>query len=116
MQSRKLKLYHTGNFEQYAQIRSKLEENQMKQYSWDASMKEYIARFGHESDKLARQAQSKERTLGKMERGGLTEKGARYEDDDPRRPQVQDRWMEKARPRCLCADAASSRFSCTSTC
>lgn len=34
----------------------------------------YIARFGHGSAKLARQAQSKEKTLDKMVRGGLTEK------------------------------------------
>ncbi|KAK6163411.1 hypothetical protein DH2020_000275 [Rehmannia glutinosa] len=80
MQSKKLKLY-TGNFDQYVQTRSELEENQMKQYKWEqeqiASMKEYIARFGHGSAKLARQAQSKEKTLAKMERGGLTEKVAR---------------------------------------
>ncbi|KAK6163392.1 hypothetical protein DH2020_000256 [Rehmannia glutinosa] len=60
MQSKKLKLY-TGNFDQYVQTRSELEENQMKQYKWEqeqiASMKEYIARFGHGSAKLARQAQ-----------------------------------------------------------
>lgn len=37
-------------------------------------MKEYIARFGHGSAKLARQAQSKEKTLDKMVRGGLTAK------------------------------------------
>lgn len=37
-------------------------------------MQEYIARFGHGSAKLARQAQSKEKTLSKMVRGGLTEK------------------------------------------
>ncbi|XP_031483119.1 ABC transporter F family member 1 [Nymphaea colorata] len=77
MQSRKLKLY-TGNYDQYVQTRAELEENQMKQYKWEqeqiASMKEYIARFGHGSAKLARQAQSKEKTLAKMERGGLTEK------------------------------------------
>ncbi|XP_043701097.1 ABC transporter F family member 1 [Telopea speciosissima] len=77
MQSKKLKLY-TGNYDQYVQTRSELEENQMKQYKWEqeqiASMKEYIARFGHGSAKLARQAQSKEKTLAKMERGGLTEK------------------------------------------
>ncbi|KAI9077133.1 hypothetical protein K1719_040955 [Acacia pycnantha] len=77
MQSKKLKLY-TGNFDQYIQTRAGLEENQMKQYRWEqeqiASMKEYIARFGHGSAKLARQAQSKEKTLAKMERGGLTEK------------------------------------------
>lgn len=37
-------------------------------------MKEYIARFGHGSAKLARQAQSKEKTLKKMVDKGLTEK------------------------------------------
>lgn len=37
-------------------------------------LQEYIARFGHGSAKLARQAQSKEKTLEKMVRGGLTEK------------------------------------------
>uniref|UniRef100_A0A0E0EP54 ABC transporter domain-containing protein n=1 Tax=Oryza meridionalis TaxID=40149 RepID=A0A0E0EP54_9ORYZ len=80
MQSKKLKLY-SGNYDQYVQTRSELEENQMKQYKWEqeqiASMKEYIARFGHGSAKLARQAQSKEKTLAKMERGGLTEKVVR---------------------------------------
>uniref|UniRef100_K3YCZ5 ABC transporter domain-containing protein n=1 Tax=Setaria italica TaxID=4555 RepID=K3YCZ5_SETIT len=59
MQNKKLKLY-TGNYDQYI-----------------ASMKEYIARFGHGSAKLARQVQSKEKTLAKMERGGLTEKVVR---------------------------------------
>ena len=39
-----------------------------------ASMKDYVARFGHGSAKLARQAQSKEKVLAKMVRGGLTEK------------------------------------------
>ncbi|KAK9029007.1 hypothetical protein V6N11_026137 [Hibiscus sabdariffa] len=80
MQSKTLKLY-TGNYDQYVQTRAELEENQMKQYKWEqeqiASMKEYIARFGHGSAKLARQAQSKEKTLAKMERGGLTEKVVR---------------------------------------
>lgn len=80
MQSKTLKIY-TGNYDQYVQTRGDLEENQMKQYKWEqeqiANMKEYIARFGHGSAKLARQAQSKEKTLAKMERGGLTEKVAR---------------------------------------
>jgi len=39
-----------------------------------AHMKDYIARFGHGSKKLARQAQSKEKTLKKMVDGGLTER------------------------------------------
>ena len=47
-------------------------------YQWEqdqiAHMKNYIARFGHGSAKLARQAQSKEKTLAKMVAGGLTEK------------------------------------------
>ncbi|KAL4297912.1 hypothetical protein GQ457_12G029860 [Hibiscus cannabinus] len=80
MQSKTLRLY-TGNYDQYVQTRAELEENQMKQYKWEqeqiSSMKEYIARFGHGSAKLARQAQSKEKTLAKMERGGLTEKVVR---------------------------------------
>lgn len=79
MQSKKLKFY-TGNFDQFCQTRRELEENQMKQYKWEqeqiANMKEYIARFGHGSAKLARQAQSKEKTLAKMVLGGLTEKVA----------------------------------------
>jgi len=49
----------------------------MKQYNWEqdqiAHMKNYIARFGHGSAKLARQAKSKEKVLAKMEAGGLTE-------------------------------------------
>jgi len=50
----------------------------MKQFNWEqdqlAHMKEYIARFGHGSAKLARQAQSKEKTMAKMVAGGLTER------------------------------------------
>jgi hypothetical protein len=37
-------------------------------------LQNYIARFGHGSAKLARQAQSKEKTLAKMVAGGLTER------------------------------------------
>ncbi len=50
----------------------------MKQYDWEqkkiSMVKEYIARFGHGSLELTCQAQSKEKTLAKMERGGLSEK------------------------------------------
>jgi ATP-binding cassette subfamily F protein 2 len=70
--------YYTGNYDQYVQTRAELEENQMKKYRWEqeqiSGMKEYIARFGHGSAKLARQAQSKEKVLAKMVRGGLTER------------------------------------------
>merc|ERR1712136_494675 len=58
----KLKNY-TGNYDTFCRTRAELQENQMKQYKWEqdqiAHMKDYIARFGHGSAKLARQAQSK---------------------------------------------------------
>jgi ATP-binding cassette, subfamily F, member 2 len=62
----------------FQKTRLELLENQMKQYNWEQDqiqhMKNYIARFGHGSAKLARQAQSKEKTLAKMVAGGLTER------------------------------------------
>uniref|UniRef100_A0A1A7Y619 ATP-binding cassette sub-family F member 2 n=1 Tax=Iconisemion striatum TaxID=60296 RepID=A0A1A7Y619_9TELE len=77
LHQRKLK-YYTGNYDQYVKTRAELEENQMKRFNWEqdqmAHMKNYIARFGHGSAKLARQAQSKEKTLQKMVASGLTEK------------------------------------------
>ncbi|CAF0970022.1 unnamed protein product [Brachionus calyciflorus] len=76
--SKKKLTYFTGNYDQYVQTRIELETNQAKKYQWEqdqiAHMKNYIARFGHGSAKLARQAQSKEKTLKKMVDGGLTEK------------------------------------------
>lgn len=58
--------------------RLELEENQMKRFHWEqdqiAHMKNYIARFGHGSAKLAWQAQNKEKTLQKMMASGLTER------------------------------------------
>ncbi|KAK9798574.1 hypothetical protein WJX73_000569 [Symbiochloris irregularis] len=77
MHQRQLK-YYAGNYDTYVRTRGEHEENQMKKFKWEQEqikdMKEYIARFGHGSAKLARQAQSKEKTLAKMVRGGLTEK------------------------------------------
>ncbi|XP_069068435.1 ATP-binding cassette sub-family F member 2 [Pleurodeles waltl] len=77
MHNRKLK-YYTGNYDQYIKTRMELEENQMKRFNWEqdqiSHMKNYIARFGHGSAKLARQAQSKEKTLQKMMSSGLTER------------------------------------------
>ncbi|XP_034190239.1 ATP-binding cassette sub-family F member 2 [Osmia lignaria lignaria] len=70
--------YYSGNYEAFVKTRMELLENQAKQYNWEqdqiAHMKTYIARFGHGSAKLARQAQSKEKTLAKMVAQGLTEK------------------------------------------
>lgn len=77
LHSKKL-TYYTGNYDMFVQTRAELEEEQMKRYNWEQDqikqMKEYIAKFGHGSAKLARQAQSKEKTLAKMVRGGLTDK------------------------------------------
>jgi len=68
--------YYSGNYDQYIQTRFEKEEHQMKNYKWEQDqikhMKDYIARFGHGSAKLARQAKSKEKTLARMERSGLT--------------------------------------------
>merc|ERR1719447_495729 len=70
--------YYGGNYDAFVKTRLELLENQAKQYQWEqdqiAHMKNYIARFGHGSAKLARQAQSKEKTLAKMVAEGLTEK------------------------------------------
>merc|ERR1712117_297944 len=77
MEKKRLKTYG-GNYDTFMKTRLELLEAQMKQYNWEqdqiAHMKNYIARFGHGSAKLARQAQSKEKTLAKMVAGGLTEK------------------------------------------
>ncbi|XP_056410102.1 ATP-binding cassette sub-family F member 2 [Hyla sarda] len=71
-------IWVVGNYDQYVKTRLELEENQMKRFNWEqdqiAHMKNYIARFGHGSAKLARQAQSKEKTLQKMMSSGLTER------------------------------------------
>jgi ATP-binding cassette subfamily F protein 2 len=71
-------IYYTGNYDTFVRTRLELLENQAKRYNWEQSqikhMKDYIARFGHGSAKLARQAQSKEKTMAKMVAGGLTEK------------------------------------------
>merc|ERR1711971_641447 len=64
MDLRKLKIYG-GNYDQFMKTRGEQVE---------AHMKQYIARFGHGSAKLARQAQSKEKTLAKMVADGLTQK------------------------------------------
>jgi ATP-binding cassette subfamily F protein 2 len=70
--------YYSGNYNQFIKTKAELEENQMKLYEKEqnqiADMKDYIARFGHGSAKLARQAQSKEKVLAKMVAAGLTEK------------------------------------------
>ena len=54
----KVLTYYGGNYDTYIQTRFEKEENQMKQYKKEqqevADMKEFIARFGHGTKKLAR--------------------------------------------------------------
>jgi ATP-binding cassette subfamily F protein 2 len=68
--------YFKGNYDSYINTREEMEEHQQKRYNWEQDqikhMKDYIARFGHGHKKLARQAQSKEKTLAKMVEKGLT--------------------------------------------
>eukprot|EP00162_Nutomonas_longa_P008327 comp18442_c0_seq1/m.32982 comp18442_c0_seq1/g.32982 ORF comp18442_c0_seq1/g.32982 comp18442_c0_seq1/m.32982 type:complete len:622 (+) comp18442_c0_seq1:67-1932(+) len=80
MYNRRL-LYYTGNYDTYVKTRAELEENQTKRFEREQEeirhMKEYIARFGHGSAKLAKQAQSKEKTMARMIENGLTEEVAK---------------------------------------
>jgi ATP-binding cassette subfamily F protein 2 len=70
--------YYGGNYDTYVRSRQEKETNQMKQYEWEqaqiAHIKDYIARFGHGSAKLASQAKSRMKVLAKMEDAGLTER------------------------------------------
>jgi ATP-binding cassette, subfamily F, member 2 len=65
-----------GNYDTYMKVRRDQETEQTKKYEHEqeqiAHMKQYIARFGHGSSKLAKQAQSKEKTMAKMIEKGLT--------------------------------------------
>jgi ATP-binding cassette, subfamily F, member 2 len=95
---------YTGNYDSFVQTKGDLEEEQMKviafishsflpstipalpssdspalqRYKWEQDeikkMKDYVAKFGHGTAKNAKQAQSKEKTLDKMVRSGLTDK------------------------------------------
>ena len=64
MRNQNLELY-TGNYDTYVRTRNDKETRQQKAYEYEqnqiADMKNYIARFGHGSAKLAKQAQSKEK-------------------------------------------------------
>jgi len=75
LHDRKLQ-YYRGNYDTFVTTRQQKEDEQQKKYAFEqeqiAHMKEYIARFGHGSSKLAKQAQSKEKVLEKMIREGLT--------------------------------------------
>lgn len=77
MTNKKLKPYN-GNFDNFLKARDESRVHQEKNYNKEQAdivrMKEYINKFGHGTAKLARQAQSKEKTLNRMVQNGLTEK------------------------------------------
>jgi len=72
----KIKQYK-GNFDVYIQTKEEKERHQAKKHQWEQEkikdIKNYIARFGHGTKKMVRQAQSREKALKRMEERGLTE-------------------------------------------
>jgi len=74
---RKLR-YYGGNYDAYVQTRRDQDMVQMRQYDAEqrdiAEIKEFIARFGHGTQKMVRQAQAREKLLQKKLEAGLTQK------------------------------------------
>lgn len=70
--------YYTGNYDTYVQTRRDQDMVQMRAYEAEqrdiAEIKDFIARFGHGTVKMVRQAQSREKLLQKKLEAGLTEK------------------------------------------
>jgi len=69
--------YYGGNYDTYVQTRRDQDMVQMRAYEAEqkdiADIKDFIARFGHGTAKLVRQAQSREKLLEKKLAAGLTE-------------------------------------------
>jgi len=70
--------YYNGNYDSYVKTRRDQDMVQMRQYEAEqrdiAEIKDFIARFGHGTVKMVRQAQSREKLLEKKLEAGLTEK------------------------------------------
>lgn len=70
--------YYSGNYDTYVQTRRDQDMVQLRQYEAEqrdiAEIKDFIARFGHGTAKLVRQAQSREKLLQKKLEAGLTPK------------------------------------------
>lgn len=69
--------YFSGNYDTYVQTRRNQNMVQMQKYDAEqrdiAEIKDFIARFGHGTVKMVRQAQSREKLLEKKLAAGLTE-------------------------------------------
>lgn len=70
--------YYNGNYDAYVKTRRDQDMVQMRQYEAEqrdiAEIKDFIARFGHGTAKMVRQAQSREKLLEKKLEAGLTPK------------------------------------------
>jgi ATP-binding cassette subfamily F protein 2 len=70
--------YYNGNYDTYVKTRRDQDMVQWRQYEAEqrdiAEIKDFIARFGHGTVKMVRQAQSREKLLEKKLEAGLTEK------------------------------------------
>jgi len=68
--------YFTGNYDSYVKTRRDQDMVQQRQYDTEqreiAEIKDFIARFGHGTIKMVRQAQSREKLLQKKLEAGLT--------------------------------------------
>lgn len=68
--------YFSGNYDMYVQTRRDQDMVQMRQYEAEqrdvAEIKDFIARFGHGTVKMVRQAQAREKLLQKKLEAGLT--------------------------------------------
>lgn len=70
--------YYSGNYDMYVQLRKTQDMIQLRAYEAEQrdinEIKDFIARFGHGTVKMVRQAQSREKLLQKKLEAGLTEK------------------------------------------
>lgn len=70
--------YYGGNYDTYVQTRKDQDMVQWRQYEAEqrdiAEIKDFIARFGHGTVKMVRQAQAREKLLEKKLEAGLTQK------------------------------------------
>jgi len=70
--------YYSGNYDMYVKTRRDQDMVQLRQYEAEqrdiAEIKDFIARFGHGTVKMVRQAQAREKLLQKKLEAGLTEK------------------------------------------
>lgn len=68
--------YYAANYDMYCKLRRDQDMIQMRQYDAEqrdiAEIKDFIARFGHGTVKMVRQAQSREKLLAKKLQEGLT--------------------------------------------